>query len=323
MGHTFRVACAFALALLATPAVAADLSTELASAREALAGGDPKAALGHLDLAQEAAAGMQQAVPAKLLSQIWHLRGAALYAQGDDDHMDAWRVALVIDNELAWDEALVTDSVAWDVFEALRREVRGRPEVDLQLPEATGAAKLFVNGERKRPGDAGVREGEHLGQIECPDGVFYGKWTDFRKKMKWLKMCPGGVDTTVVVADDAPADDEWGDFGPSFGPEPGEGGDEPVVAAVTPAEGTQEVEIVRKKVLWPAFAAGAGVLVTAGAFQAIALGQNAKYNDITNPDYQTAAELEELRKATNRNQTLVYPLLAVSGGLFFAATYQW
>jgi hypothetical protein len=172
-----------------------------------------------------------------------------------------------------------------------------------------------------------VREGTHLGQISCPDGVAHGVWSDFTKPVKWFKLCPGGVDTTVVVAE-APAEDEWGDLGPAFG------GDAPPAAGTAPAvatagdagaapAGAPPVEIIRKKILWPALLAGVGTAAAAGAFQVVALRQAATYNDLSNPDYQTSAALDELRSKTNRNQTLVYPLLGISGGLFFAATYQW
>ena len=327
MPPTLRAATLLGLLAASAPVSAADLPADLEAARASVTAGDTDAALEQLSVAEDNATENQGPVPARVLSQLWHLRGAAYFLEGGDRHLDAWRVALVLDNELPWDEAVVTDSVAWDLFEALRREVRGRPEVDLQIPTALGAARLYVDGVRKRPGDGGVQEGRHLGQVECPDGTFHGKWTDFRKKMKWLKLCPDGVDTTVVVAEEEASDDEWGDFGPAFGPEPGaeQSGDESVAVqtATPPTQQTQEVEIIRKKVHWPAFAAGAGALVAAGTFQAIALRQSANYNDLDNPDYQTAADLEALRKATNRNQTVVYPLLAVSGGLFFAATYQW
>lgn len=330
MPPSLRAALLLGLLTASAPVAAADLPAELEAARASVTSGDTDTALEQLEAAEDNATESQEPVPARVLSQLWHLRGAAFFLEGGDKHLDAWRMALVLDNELPWDENVVTDSVAWDLFEALRREVRGRPEVDLQIPAALGAARLYVDGVRKRPGDGGVQEGQHLGQVECPDGTFHGKWTDFRKKMKWLKLCPDGVDTTVVVAEEEATDDEWGDFGPAFGPEPGaeQSGDESDAAVATVApeplpQATQEIEIIRKKVHWPAFVAGAGALAAAGTFQAIALSQSANYNDLDNPDYQTAADLEALRKATNRNQTVVYPLLAVSGGLFFAATYQW
>jgi hypothetical protein len=317
-----RTAAAVCLMLAGGPAWAGDLAADLTAARAAVAQGDPDAALDHLESAEEAAESLGQVANARMLARLWHLRGAALHKAGDDNYMDAWRVALVIDNEYPWDEKLVDDGTAWNLFEALRAEVRDRPDVDPGVPEATGAAKIFVDGERRRAGDM-VKEGTHLGQIECPDATVHGTWTTFKRAPKWFKLCPDGVDTSVIVADDDGADDEWGDMGPAFGAEPGDG-DADATATSEAAMGPQApVEVVRKKVLWPAFAAGVGTAAAAGAFQAIALRQNANYNDINNPDYQTAADLEQLRKATNRNQTLVYPLLAVSGGLFFAATYQW
>lgn len=317
-----RTVASACLLLAAGPAWAGDLAGDLTAARAAVAEGDADTALGHLDAAKAAAEALPQVASPRMLARLWHLRGAALHQAGDDGYMDAWRVALVIDNAYPWDEALVADGNAWNVFEALRAEVRDRPSIDPGVPEATGAAKIFVDGERRRAGET-VKEGTHLGQIECPDGTVHGTWTSFKRTLKWFKLCPNGVDTSVVVAESDGADDEWGDMGPAFGAEPGDGEGDTSATSEAALGPQAPVEVVRKKVLWPAFAAGVGTAAAAGAFQAIALRQNASYNDINDPDYQTSADLEQLRKATNRNQTLVYPLLAVSGGLFFAATYQW
>lgn len=306
------------------PAAAADLPTELTGALDALKAGDAKAAQARLDAAEAAAASSAQVAVPSQLATLWYYRGAAWHLLKDQkgQDMDAWRHSLIVQNDFPWDEALVADGNAWNLFEALRSEVRDRPKVDPGVPEKTGEAKIFVDGTRVRAGEA-VTLGTHLGQIQCPDGQVHGLWTDFKKSPKWFKLCPGGVDTSVVVADDSGEEDEWGDIGPSFGG--GESGTTATSEATTEPLPTSEapVQVVRKKVLWPAFAAGVGAAAVAGTFQAIALKQNAAYNDINNPDYQSASDLEQLRRSTNRNQTLVYPMLAVSGGLFFAATYQW
>jgi len=309
-------------------AAAADYAGELAAARAALAAKDTKAAWKHLKSAEALAPAEPAVHTPKAVAELWYLMGMAhfLSGTGSEDAMPMWRQALIVDNAFEWDTGLSADDPAQDLFAALRSEVRDRPPVDPKVPEATGAARVFVSGVRVKAGET-VREGTHLGQISCPDGVAHGVWSDFTKPVKWFKLCPGGVDTTVVVAE-APAEDEWGDLGPAFG------GDAPPAAGTAPAvatagdagaapAGAPPVEIIRKKILWPALLAGVGTAAAAGAFQVVALRQAATYNDLSNPDYQTSAALDELRSKTNRNQTLVYPLLGISGGLFFAATYQW
>lgn len=331
MPSVVRAAC-FAVVLASTAsfgrsAAAADYAGEIAAARAALGSKDTKTAWKHLKAAEALAPAEPAVLAPKAVAELWYLKGMAhfLSGTGSEDAMPMWRQALIVDNAFEWDTGLSTDDPAQDLFAALRSEVRDRPPVDPKVPEATGAARVFVSGVRVKAGET-VKEGTHLGQISCPDGVAHGLWTDFSKPVKWFKLCPGGVDTTVVVAE-APAEDEWGDLGPAFG------GDAPPAGPVastnaTPGDGAAPVgappvEIVRKKILWPALIAGVGTAAAAGAFQVVALRQAATYNDLSNPDYQSAAALDELRSKTNRNQTLVYPLLGISGGLFFAATYQW
>jgi hypothetical protein len=257
-----------------------------------------------------------------------------------DDGGFGWRMALIVDNEFQWDEEVVKDRDAQDFFLALRAEVRSRSLVNPAVPEATGEARIYVDGIRVRAGDLAL-DGMHLAQIRCPDLATFGEWSTFAKPPKYFKKCPGGVDTSIVV-EEVEEEDDFGDMGPAFG-----GGGEEEAPAGPPPDPDQsvtdtiargaglvvnedgstsvggDVEVIRKKVIWPAFAGGVAAAGAAGALQLIALNQAAAYNDVENPDYQTADDLAELRKKTNRNQTLVYPLLAVSGGLLFTATYQW
>src|SRR4029453_10129586 len=94
-------------------------------------------------------------------------------------------------------------------FEALRKEVEDRGAVDVGAPTATGLARLYVDGRRVRAGDTALA-GRHLAQITCPDGTTRGRWTDFEKPPRWFKLCPGGVDTTVVVGAEAGAGEHVG-----------------------------------------------------------------------------------------------------------------
>ena len=92
---------------------------------------------------------------------------------GDQDGaMNQWRTALMIDNDLQWDEAIAKDTQAQDLFEALRKEVRDRPMEDAGVPPMLGLAKLYVDGQRICPGES-VQEGtSHPGG--CPTTASMG-----------------------------------------------------------------------------------------------------------------------------------------------------
>jgi len=215
------------LALLIAPGLArAAVSDELGKARAALVSGDGKAAAQALDSAEDEAVDEAAVLPASLLARLYFYRGVSEHIQGDKKGraLDAWRQALIFDNGFQWDREVLDADDPRALFEALRAEVRSRSRVDTWVPEAVGAAKLFVDGQRRSHGDE-VRQGIHLAQIECPDGSVHGKWTDLTKDPKWFKLCPAGVDTSVVVEEAAASsEDEFADFAPMFGPAPDDGG---------------------------------------------------------------------------------------------------
>ena len=202
--------------ILARPALAGEVEDRLGEARAAMLSKDFKAAGKALDAAYAAAPGSAGVVPQESLARIWYYRGVIEQLQGDKKGkaIDHWRQALVLDSGLPWEPAVLNEADPETLFEALRSEVKSRDKLNTGVPEKVGAALLFVDGQ-KAGADGRVLQGEHLAQITCPDGKTYGAWTDFSKPVKWLAMCPGGVDTSVVVAA-APTDD-WAEFGPAFG----------------------------------------------------------------------------------------------------------
>ncbi|MCK6507888.1 hypothetical protein L6R53_31730 [Myxococcota bacterium] len=230
-----------ALALLLPGVARAGVTDQVQAARAALVADDLKAATQALDAAQEAAPTEGAVVPARLLAQVFYYRGVLELKGGDKKGkaLDALRQALLIDNAFEWDSEVLDQDDPRSLFEALRAEVRSRPRVDAMVPEQVGAARLYVDGSRRSAGDE-VLEGMHLAQIECPDGAVYGKWTDFAKDPRWLKLCPGGVDTSVVVADTGPAEDEWADFGPVFGDSEGTGGEAASTTGAVPTASPAE-----------------------------------------------------------------------------------
>jgi hypothetical protein len=318
---------ALGLALCAAAPAQAGVNDELEAARAALIAGDSKAALAALQTAQASAQSSTELVLNRQLAQIFYLRGVALRVGGDKEAGNAeWRQALVIHNQHEWDPALIADNEVRDFFEALRSEVRGRPKVDALVPAQVGAAKLFIDGERAEAGQK-VLEGLHLSQVACPEDVVYGQWTRFDKKTKWLKLCPKGVDTTVVVA---AAEDDFGM--PNFGDEPSE----PVVAAVDPqpsdpkaGEGGEPLSIPAgggekligpRRVSWPLVAAGGGTLLASGATLLVA---NARNNAFYSDAYSDVAAMEQAQARTNRAGYLGYSLGGVGVALCAAAVIPW
>jgi len=213
----------------------------VAAAGAAVISGDWKSGLAEIKQAEKAAPQEIEVVSTATLSRMYYYQGLALHLKGakESQVMGAWRASLAIDNDLVWDTSLIDDGDAWSLFEALRAEVRGRGSAEVGVPEKRGAAKIYVDGIERAPGDT-VIAGEHLGQISCDDGVVRGTWTDFGRPMQWFKLCPDGVDTSVVVVEEEPSD-EWAEFGPVFGPaaavdDPGAAGvpgDVPVDGPVT------------------------------------------------------------------------------------------
>jgi hypothetical protein len=215
-------------------AAARTLDDAVSGARAALQDGDTKGALAALKDLEALAEGADAVVKPARLGEAFMLRGVALYRRGGRSEargMDAWRAAFVVAPELEWDSGLLGEGDDWSVFLALRGEVSSRQKLDVGVPEATGAATVHLDGVRVRAGDTAV-SGLHLGQIQCDDGTVHAAWTDLAPAPDWLALCPGGVDTTVVVADD---EDDWDGMAPAFGPPPdAEPEPEPVAAAPAP-----------------------------------------------------------------------------------------
>jgi len=208
------------LVLLLPGLARAGVADDLLTARTALVAHDTKAAARALDSAEASAPLEGTVTSTTVVARLFYYRGVLAQLDGDKKgaSLDMWRQTLLIDNGYQWEVEVLDADDPRSLFEALRAEVRGRPHTDATVPEATGAAQLFVDGGRVKAG-AEVIQGMHLLQITCPDGSVHGKWADLEKDPKWLKMCPAGVDTSVVVADETPTgDDEFGDFGPVFGP---------------------------------------------------------------------------------------------------------
>jgi len=306
---------------------AGPLEADLAEARAQIEAGDHKGALKALKALEAGLPAQGAVVPRQELATLWLYRGAAEHLRGAKKNrdLDAWRQAIAVDNALPWDEALVTDGDVFSLFEALRGEVRSRSAANPGIPEATGAAKLHVDGERFREEEALIG-GLHLAQVECPDGQgTFGVLTDFAQPLDWLSLCPDGVDTSVVVSDE---EDEWSAFGPSFGDatETSDPVAEPATEPdpiVTPPPHTTE----RRFTAGTALMASGGALVAGGLVVNFAL-VNPAYAAIEaardDPDSTTRAEADDLTARFNSARVLTIGLvgagLAAGGAGFFIDT---
>jgi hypothetical protein len=210
VGARLQLALVLLVGLWHQPAHSKPIAAFLGEARTALVEDKSQDARQHLDEAEAAIVEAVAVVPSVHLAKFWYLRGLDLQMRRKTKRaMDAWRKALMVDPRFEWDIELMADKDSRRLFEALRGEIRVRPEVGAQFPEKTGEATLWVDGRRVHHSDV-VRAGSHLLQVVCPDTKVYGAFSELpNEKLDWLALCPNGVDTSVAVADTAGTDDEF------------------------------------------------------------------------------------------------------------------
>ncbi len=315
-------------------ASASTLPEDLTAAHYAISVKDLAAATTALTSATAKAETLAEVASAEVLAKVHYYQGLVSHLNGDSaGAMDSWRTALLIDNGHQWDEALVKHDPSQDLFEALRKEVRDRPEVDALVPPLVGQAKLYVDGQRICPGGK-VQEGMHLTQVSCPEDRIYGEWVAFpKKKVKWLKLCPNGVDVNAAPVEEAPKEDAFG-FGDLMGteeegcPPPGE----EVVASTVPEETVDtsggglpegEAPLVRRSVSWPMVAAGGGLLVGGSVALAVASSRKQEFLDPNAVAYGSEAEIQAAAKRVNSASWVGTGLTVVGGGLCVAAVIPW
>ncbi len=323
-----RLGWVMGLTLWPSMAQAGALTDDLAAAQKALVEKDATTALASVASAEGAAADLETVARATIITRVHYYRGMAIYMNGDQESaMNEWRTALMIDNSLKWDEGIAKDQQAQDLFEALRKEVRDRPTVDAGVPPLLGLAKLYVDGERVCPSDR-VQEGTHLIQVECPEDRVYGAWVTFpKKKVKWLKLCPNGVDTSLIPEPEEEQEEDMFSFGddmddePAGCPLPGEAGDEAAADDSAPgATPTANAPLIEHRVSWPMVAAGTGLLVGGGAALAIASSRKAAFMDAS---FTSAAEVDTAAQKVNNVAWVGTGLTVVGGGLCVAAVIPW
>lgn len=322
-----RVGWGMGLVLMPTLAQAGPLTDQLSTAQKALVAKDTAAATAAVDAAEGAAEAQKAVARPSIIAKVHYYRGMATYMDGDQDAaMNQWRTALMIDNELQWDEAIAKDTQAQDLFEALRKEVRDRPMEDAGVPPMLGLAKLYVDGQRICPSES-VQEGTHLIQVDCPDDGIYGQWVTFpKKKVKWLKLCPNGVDTSLIPEPEEAEEEDMFSFGDALGEEeegcplPGEETDAVVADSSSEAPPPGPAPLIEHRVSWPLVAAGTGLLVGGGAALAIASSRKAAFLDTT---FTSSAEVDSAAKKVNNVAWVGTGLTVVGGGVCVAAVIPW
>ena len=285
----------------------ATIQQSLTDAHAAILAKDYVTAKNLLDQVYEEAPDSTELLKADTLAQIWYLRGVSAHLQGIDP-LDHYRQALILAPEKGWDETLSTDEGAQDAFWAIKSEIMSRQIVSLYVPEQYGQAKLYVDGFERKPADFAY-QGMHLAQVQCPEGEIFGKWTNFERGHKWLKMCPYKFDVTDMPVEEET--DEWAMFGGSESAAPEVNMSNQVVAPPL-------FQRLHKPTL---YGAGGAAVVSLGLYS-MALSNNKKFEDLANSNVVSVDDLESLRSTTNTIAISSATLGVLSGGLYFYSLSQ-
>jgi hypothetical protein len=285
-------------------------------ARVALVSGDVERAMSLLAQARMSVPNSPDVLDAATVAELVYLEGLAPRVLGAERKRDVekWRSALTVYPQLQWSRDILDDKGMRAFFEALRAEVQQREVVHTQVPEMRGRVKTYVDGVEHQHRHA-VRTGEHVGQVQCPDGTVAGAWTDFSEHFDWLGLCPPGPKSSgpapSVVADEFALDDE----DPRSGPEPITW----VPAARSPIAAERIGPVISSKVLWTG--AAVGFAVSAGTYMA-ALNGRAKSDDLSGDGTNSPSELQAQRKSTNALVVTSGLSALAGGGLVFAAAWS-
>ena len=193
----------------------------VSAARQALVDGDTERASVLLMQARPNLASEPAILTAKQIAELVYLEGLTPRIAGleREQDVDKWRDALTIYPALRWDRELLNDKALRGYFEALRAEVSQREPVPTRVPAKRGLLKAYVDGVEHAESQA-VLVGQHLLQVQCPDGEVRGQWSDLQKAPDWLKLCPSpvdlGVPTPVAEVDEFSMEEAQ----PGQGPEP-------------------------------------------------------------------------------------------------------
>ena len=175
---------------------------------EALQRGSAKEALSLSEDLRDSISCPQRVPLPEELAMIWMYRGYAHHLLDKDDQVQlAWEQAFSISSHVQFASELLEERSDLEKenllnrFEQIRRLVEAQGIVDPRIPEQLGEAKVFLNGRSLSSGQ-GLKPGEHLAQIVCPEDGLQSRWTTFEEPLDWFAMCPSGVDTTVTSTEE-------------------------------------------------------------------------------------------------------------------------
>jgi len=281
------------------------------AARQALVDGDTERASMLLMQARPNLASETQILTAKQVAELVYLEGLTPRLAGleREQDVDKWRDALTIYPTLRWDRELLNDKALRGYFEALRAEVSQREPVPTRVPAERGLLKAYVDGVEHAESQA-VLAGQHLIQVQCPDGEIRGQWSNLQRAPEWLELCPNPVDLSVPTPVAEEFEFAMDEAVPGQGPDP-----LTWVEPVAPVRVRQPLRIPKRAMWIGAGVAGALSLATYTA----ALAARAKYDKTDPPKFNSVSELESQRRKTNRLVGASGGLMLVAGGLGVAA----
>ena len=290
------------------------------AARDSLAEKDVERAMSLLAQARMSVGNEAQLLDAATIAQLVYLEGLGPRIMGAERErdVDKWRSALVIFPKLQWDRELLDDKALRGFFEALRAETSQREPVSTQVPAKRGMLKAYVDGVEHTEMQA-VRAGSHVAQVQCPDGIIRGAWTEFSEEFDWIGLCPNGVDLSVATP--VAEEDEFAldDDNPRAGPGPLAWTAPVAVPVVKPVRAQRTGPVVDKRVLLIGAATG---LAVSGVTYVAALMARGKYDDLSTDGLNSPSELKRQRKKTN-GLVYVSGVFGVAGaGMGVAATFS-
>ncbi|MCB9792789.1 MAG: hypothetical protein H6741_08660 [Alphaproteobacteria bacterium] len=188
----------------APAALAGQVEDDVGAALNAIKDGDFEGARALLDKAEGHAAQSTSVVTSSSLASIHFYRGVLEYYDGDRDKktLDHWRLALLADQNYAFDKSLVADQEPQDLFEALRMEIRARPHSEAGVAEGSDV-RVFVDGRLLKEYDM-VVSGRHLVQVLCADQRLVSSWHEFGDAPDYYAAC--GEQAVVTEVTDEPTE---------------------------------------------------------------------------------------------------------------------
>ena len=182
-------------------AFADQITDEFTRAQEALAAEDYTTLNTTLKKIRKLAGKSNRLLTPEEISNIWFLEGLGYLKQNDfTSSIDPLRQSIILNPRRDFDNDFVSAEDNEDFFFAIQSEMLFKDKINPCIPQQFGTAKIYIDG-KERVSDDNVLEGTHLAQVMCPKGDVYSTWTNFKKPLSWVKMCPYRFDLRVPCPD--------------------------------------------------------------------------------------------------------------------------